>query len=76
MKRTLPADIVDEGLATDLVVRLQDVVDFLHDVLIVAHGTSDLSCAIEGHHELAELVCIRVFLDLGLGISLAASLGQ
>jgi hypothetical protein len=50
MKCSLSAHVVDKGLETDLVVRLQNVVDLLHDVFIVAHGASNLSREVERHN--------------------------
>ena len=75
MKCRLSADVVDKRLATDFVIRLQNVMNLLHDVLVVAHGASGLSglSDLDHHAEPSSTgVCVLVLLDVLLSISLAS----
>ena len=72
MHSRLLTDIVDERLATDLVERLQDIVDVLYDVLVVAHGASSLRCVCEPNNHSVTAVMECVVLDLSASVSLAA----
>jgi hypothetical protein len=68
----LTTDTINKRLAADLVVRLQDIVDVLHDEVLVAHGASGWSGMLEAD-DCSDTVDIeRVTLGLGCGVSLAA----
>jgi len=58
----LLADIVHERFATDLVVRFQDVVDILDDVLIIAHRVS-LNCLLDPNDLTVATVMERILLE-------------
>jgi len=72
----LSTDAVDKGLATNLVVRLQDVVNILDDVLLVAHRANRLRSMLEADDHSMATVMESVLLDVGSGLFLTTTKGQ
>jgi hypothetical protein len=67
----LATDTVDKRLAADLVVRLQDVVNVLHDEVLVTHGASGWRSVLDPNDRSNAVDAERVALDHGRGVSLA-----
>ena len=72
----LLADVVDKRFAADLIVRLEDVVDVLDHVLLVAHRTSGLGRMLEPDDDAVTAIVERVLLNVGGGMRLATTKGQ
>ena len=67
--RRLLADVVDKRFAADLMVRLEDVVDVLDNLLLVAHRTSGLGRMLEPDNDAVTAIIERVLLDVGGGMA-------
>lgn len=76
MDYRLSTDVVDKGLATNLVIRLQDVVDILDDVLLIAHGAGRLRGMLEADDLTMVAIVESVLLNVGNGLFLATAKGQ